>query len=167
MIVQPSSGFDSIPADLGALFTAGQCLARTGRPCAAVVAAVAMQGKLSGGTLGTGMLMEELGLQPEMDRPFLLGGEHVLEAAGRPADADADGTTAVHLPGLDTWGSPFMMSKINTRVVRRSCGLLEAGGTARAAGYGADFAYQEYQEADSEAAAVRRAKAMLRMPSGA
>lgn len=79
VIIQPNSGFDSVPADLGALFTATECVRRTGKPVERIVAGVTMNGALSGGTLGTGMLMEKEGLQAQIDRPFLLGGQHVGE----------------------------------------------------------------------------------------
>jgi len=48
-------------------------------------------------------------------------------------DLERDPTTAAFDEDAKTWVAPFVMSAINTRVVRRSCQIL-----------GVDFAYQEY-----------------------
>ena len=70
-----------------------------------------------------------------------------MRAQVRAQDADPHG---VHFDGrTNQWLAPFAMARINTRVVRRSAGVLR---------YGDAFAYQEYQAAPTEAAALRIAK---------
>lgn len=121
----PLSGFDSVPSDLGAILIYGALGAQT----ATVKALFQMAGGLNGGTLASALNMAETGADKLMRDPFLLspGIERPLKGFERdPAAAAFD-------EDAKTWTAPFVMSPINTRVVRRSCQIL-----------GLDFAYQEY-----------------------
>ena len=121
----PFSGFDSVPSDLGAMLIAGVLGPRT----ATVKASFRIAGGLNGGTLASALNMAETGADKLMHDPFLLspGIQRPLKAVERdPAAAAFDADTK-------TWLAPFVMSPINTRVVRRSCQIR-----------GFDFAYQEY-----------------------
>lgn len=115
--IVPACGFDSVPSDLGALFAATALAARTASPLVDTRCFVAMNGRLSGGTMATGLLMDTLGediLRQRKD-PYLLGGAPDSAAAdGR----DADLAAAAYDRDLQGWVAPFMMADINTRVVR-------------------------------------------------
>ena len=113
---------------------------------ARAVSATHMSGALSGGTIHTGLVMEEL-FPDEMREPFLLGGEpaELLRGArrrrrrrrrgGAPrAPRTTDETEAAYDPARRALTAPFTMAKINTRVVRRSAGALGAYGGALAGG---------------------------------
>merc|ERR1719223_888626 len=102
-------GFDSLPSDIGTWYTV-QLMKKVGNyPVRRVTNLMAMNGKLSGGTLATGLHSESQG--PEVIRqladPFLLGGR-------RPErEEDKDCTQATFHEDLSVWGAPFMMANIN------------------------------------------------------
>lgn len=126
------AGYDSIPSDLGVLFAVNQVRERWKQPTRRCKSVCHMQGQLSGGTLATGI---EMGRDyPEAFKasldPFTMGGGTVA----RPEDEDL--TEAAYDHTAQCWTMPFMMSSINTRVVRRSHAWLH---------YGQGFVYQEVQ----------------------
>ena len=202
--IVPMCGFDSMPSDLGA-FAAARALAQ--RPAAGTAAAggggggarrvrrvvnyASMKGQLSGGTLATGMLMEERGMLGQIDDPFLLGGGRPCGGDGGGSDGSAGsdgggggggGGGGVRAEDEDyagvewdeargRWVAPFMMANLNTRVVRRSCALfgdgrgeaaLQAGGGV---GYGAEFNYQEKALFEHEKHARRAAAPVPDVPT--
>jgi short subunit dehydrogenase-like uncharacterized protein len=127
-------GFDSIPSDLGVLLlheAAGELTDTT-------LVVRRMRGGLSGGTLDSmkGMIDEV-----RADRSLLkvLGDPYGL-SPDRDAEPDLgderDLMGAEHDPELGGWLGPFVMARVNTRVVRRSNALL---GWA----YGRRFKYRE------------------------
>jgi short subunit dehydrogenase-like uncharacterized protein len=121
----PFSGFDSIPSDLGAMLVADAL----GPQTAVVKAFFQMSGGLNGGTLASALNMAETGADKLIRDPFLLS-----PLTHRPLkDLERDPATAVFDEDANTWVAPFLMSAINTRVVRRSCQIL-----------GVNFVYQEY-----------------------
>ncbi|MBK6651651.1 MAG: saccharopine dehydrogenase NADP-binding domain-containing protein [Betaproteobacteria bacterium] len=129
----PCCGFDSVPSDLGAWLAVQEMKARYGEVCASVKASFSMRGGLNGGTLASALNMIEAGQQAQMANPYLLNPDPQTRKPGHPLDADP---FAPHFDAdLDAWLAPFVMSPINTRVVRRSAALL---------GYGDAFHYQEY-----------------------
>ena len=145
-------GFDSVPSDLGAWYAAGRVRDAYGEDCGSIRTYVSMNGKLSGGTLESGLRM---GKDPEasamLDDPFLLGGGPT-PARGRvgPRDEDLDRTPAEPFAGGAAWTAPFEMARLNTRVVRRSASEL---------GYGApDFVYQERMMVTDEVTARKLAR---------
>jgi short subunit dehydrogenase-like uncharacterized protein len=130
----PSCGFNSIPSDLGVMLIAGVL----GPQTATVKAFFQMSGGLNGGTLASALNMAETGADKRMRDPFLLS-----PLLKRPLnDIEHDPTSGAFDGDADSWVAPFVMSAINTRVVRRSCQIL-----------GIDFAYQEYLKMQGSMAA--------------
>ncbi len=128
----PFCGFDSIPSDLSARLANEAMWERYGEPCNQVKAAFSLRGGFNGGTLASFFNMLASGQSAAMADLFLLNPE-----GKRPADleAHADPQGPRHDADFAAWLAPFMMSTVNTRVVRRSAALL---------GYADGFAYQEY-----------------------
>lgn len=148
-------GFDSIPSDLG-VFLAHRRLADEGRSLhRARLRVRSIRGKLSGGTVAS---MFEILAEAKTDRsvrrllanPYALAPKRAPKraperaaesapkregAAPRPRDS-RDQSGAALDPDRGVWTAPFLMSGINTRIVRRSNALLGFP-------YGRDFAYDE------------------------
>ncbi|CAM4147142.1 Saccharopine dehydrogenase NADP binding domain-containing protein [Novosphingobium lubricantis] len=130
-----SSGFDSIPFDLGVVMLQQQALARFGRPAPRVKGRVrAMQGGLSGGTAASfAATMAALGKDPAlvalMVSPFCL----TPGFTGPPQPA---GTAPQFDETLQSWEAPFIMATINTKNVHRTNALLGHP-------WGQDFVYDE------------------------
>jgi short subunit dehydrogenase-like uncharacterized protein len=130
-------GFDSVPFDLGVWFVQQEMRERHGVYCREVNGFVReFKGGLSGGTLASMMnLMEEAGRDPALRRrladPDLLAPESSRGARGprTPGGVGWDGDAR-------SWTAPFVMSAINTRIVRRTNALLGSP-------WGRDFRYQE------------------------
>jgi short subunit dehydrogenase-like uncharacterized protein len=135
----PFCGFDSIPSDLGAMLISRAL----GPETQEVKAFFQMKGGLNGGTLASALNMIESGADKTAADLFLLS-PSITRA---PSDLERDPAKAIYDPDLKTWTAPFLMSGINTRVVRRSCELR-----------GVDFAYQEYTKVDTRFAASAMAK---------
>ncbi len=128
----PFCGFDSIPSDLSAHLANAAMQERYGEDCVETKVAFSIRGGFNGGTLASLFNMLASGQSDAMADPFLLNPSGTRPTTA-PAHADPIG------PRRDTdfgaWLGPFMMSTINTRVVRRSAALL---------GYAPGYAYQEY-----------------------
>ncbi len=130
-----SSGFDSIPFDLGVLMLQNEAVARFGAPAPRVKGRVrAMQGKFSGGTAySLRATMEALGKDPAlvatMVSPFGL-------TPGFEGPAQPRGDAPEYDESLGSWCAPFVMAVINTKNVHRTNQLLGHP-------YGADFVYDE------------------------
>ena len=130
-----SSGFDSIPFDLGVLMLQQAATAKFGSPVPRVKGRVrAMQGKFSGGTAASltatvTALGQDRSLIKYMVSPFGLtpGFEGPAQPAGDQPEFD---------PDLASWAAPFIMAVINTKNVHRTNLLLGHQ-------YGADFVYDE------------------------
>ena len=84
-------GFDSIPSDLGVLFTQRRTLERFGEPCTRIGMRVkAARGGFSGGTVASGLaVLEELRSDPKLHR--LLGNPYALAPEGRRSGVDQPG----------------------------------------------------------------------------
>jgi short subunit dehydrogenase-like uncharacterized protein len=136
--IVPCCGFDSVPSDLGAWLVAHALLRRHGEPCTRIKACFSMRGGVNGGTLASAIALMDAGQAGRAADPFLLN-----PAGSVPADAaaHADPIGPHRDADFDAWVGPFVMGPINTRVVRRSVALLQAGGDAA---YAPGFAYQEY-----------------------
>ena len=130
-----SSGFDSIPFDLGVLMLQQEAAAKFGKPAPRVKGRVrAMKGTFSGGTAAS--LKESLktlakhpSLLPYMTSPF--GLTPGFDGPGQPS-----GLLPEYDSSLDSWAAPFVMAAINTKNVHRTNFLLGHP-------YGADFRYDE------------------------
>lgn len=130
-----SSGFDSIPFDLGVFMLQQEAKARFGAPAPRVKGRVrAMQGGFSGGTAASlKATMVTLGQQPAllqyMISPFGL-------TPGFEGPAQPRGDAPEFDEAVGSWCAPFIMATINTKNVHRTNFLLGHP-------YGADFVYDE------------------------
>ncbi len=155
VVVLPMCGFDSIPSDLGAYFTA-KVLSKDCHSLASEVRGFFVSnGGPSGGTLASGQnMLTTPELQAQFDQPFLLGGEHV--GSGRAQDTDLKHATFDMRLGI--WTAPFGMAKINTRVVRRSVALLaDPSASSELSPFSAQFCYNEMAVAPTETLAQKLA----------
>ncbi|MEO7107860.1 MAG: hypothetical protein ABIZ09_15905, partial [Rhodoferax sp.] len=100
--------------------------------CVETKVAFSIRGGFNGGTLASLFNMLASGQQAAMADPFLLNPKDK-----RPSNvaAHTDPITPLRDADFGAWLGPFMMSTINTRVVRRSAALL---------GYAEGYRYQEY-----------------------
>lgn len=130
----PSCGFDSIPSDLGAFFSARA----VGRPIKRIESFHSYEGGASGGTLETMFSMGELDLGDDLTNPFLLNPEDSYTDEQMQLSSDRVGIAKKS--EIDAWSGPFIMATANTRVVRRTEALL----ALRQESYGSDFTYQEH-----------------------
>ena len=130
----PSCGFDSIPSDLGAFFSA-QAI---GKPIKRIESFHSYEGGASGGTLETMFSMGELDLGDDLTNPFLLNPEDSYSDEQMLLSSDRVGIAKKS--EINAWSGPFIMATANTRVVRRTEALL----ALRQESYGPDFTYQEH-----------------------
>lgn len=152
-----------VPSDLGTLHALLALRTRTRSPSADVRCYVAMNGRLSGGTMATGILMDSLGEDVAAQRadPFLIGGRPIGRAASEaPRARERDLENAELDPAVQGWVGPFMMATINTRVVRRSVELLRAEPATDELRIGDDICYSEVQLAKDEAVAAALARGL-------
>lgn len=130
-----SSGFDSIPFDLGVLMLQQEAKTKFGKPAPRVKGRVrAMQGTFSGGTAASltatiKAVAKKPSLIPILQSPFGLtpGFEGPSQPAGLIPEYDKD---------AGKWAAPFIMATINTKNVHRTNFL-------RGHPYGEDFKYDE------------------------
>lgn len=132
-----SCGFDSLPSDLGVLFTQNCAQKAHGEYCDTINMRVkAAKGGLSGGTVSSmATIFEEIAkdksLRKQLANPYILNDD-----AKRPNVRQEN----VSLPQWDAdnerWVAPFIMASINTRIVHRSNQLRDYK-------YGRDFKYDE------------------------
>lgn len=138
----PCCGFDSVPSDLGSYLIVRHLQRKWGVSCRDVRAYFQMYGGLNGGTLASGLNLYDSGQANQVSNPFLLDppGEHSSTELERNRDPEAPEYTA----DMDTWVGPFVMSTVNTRIVRRSRALYNQWQEP----YGSQFTYQEYLKFD-------------------
>lgn len=157
-----SSGFDSIPFDLGVLMLQKEAVARFGRPAPRVRGRVrAMQGTFSGGTAASltatmKAVAKNPRLIPILQSPF--GLTPGFKGPDQPA-----GIVPHYEDDLGKWAAPFIMATINTKNVHRTNFL--AGFP-----YGEDFRYDEMMltsAGEAGKAAANAVAEMLKNPFGA
>jgi short subunit dehydrogenase-like uncharacterized protein len=118
-----SSGFDSIPFDLGVLMLQKHATEKFGAPAPRVKGRVrAMKGTFSGGTAASlketlKTLAKHPTLAPYMLSPFGL-------TPGFEGPTQPTGLIPEYDDSLDSWAAPFIMAAINTKNVHRSNFLL-------------------------------------------
>ena len=118
-------GFDSIPSDLGVLFTQRRAIERFGEPCTRIGMRVKdARGGFSGGTVASGLaVFEELRSDPGLRK--VLANPYALAPEGQRSGVDQP---SVGRPRRDElsgrWIGPFVMAAVNTKVVHRSHALL-------------------------------------------
>ena len=130
--VVPSCGYDSIPSDIGSLYTVSQF----NKPVKRIDLYQEMQGGASGGTIETAFTMGKL--SKEMRDPFLLNPENSVTEEQRKNSKDE--MKIEKIEELDAWSGMFVMAAGNTRVVRRSAALMEQNQKS----YGTNFTFGEY-----------------------
>ena len=133
----PNCGFDCVPSEMGAWYAVQALKKASGNPntlARSVRGYFDTYGAISGGTLATGIAMEESGYSTlrKLADPYLLGGRP--EGGARRAE-DAEVKTVSYNAEVGCWTGPFMMAGINTRVVRRSLELLKGELYAKDASY--------------------------------
>ncbi len=157
-----SSGFDSIPFDLGVLMLQKEAVARFGKPAPRVKGRVrAMQGTFSGGTAAS--LTETMKavaknpkLIPILQSPFGL-------TPGFEGPSQPMGLVPEYEESVGKWAAPFIMATINTKNVHRTNLLLGHP-------YGEDFRYDEMMLTSAGELGQKAAHAvgeMLKNPFGA
>lgn len=130
-------GFDSIPSDLGVLYTQRQANEILGEHCNQISMRVkALKGAASGGTIASMLsTVEQAKDDPEIRR--VLSNPYCLAPQGMRSGVRQNNVT---LPMRDEaskrWVAPFVMAAVNTRVVHRSHALMGRP-------WGEDFLYDE------------------------
>ena len=157
-----SSGFDSIPFDLGVLMTQKEAVKRFGKPAPRVKGRVrAMQGGASGGTVAS--LTETM--KTVAKNPKLIG---ILRSSfgltpGFEGPDQPSGMIPRYEEKLGKWAAPFVMAPINTKNVHRTNFLLGHL-------WGEDFRYDEMVLTSPGEAGKKMADAaaeMMKNPFGA
>lgn len=157
-----SSGFDSIPFDLGVLMLQKEARERHGSPAPRVKGRVrAMQGTFSGGTAASlGATMKAAMRNPKivglLRDPFAL-------TPGFEGPEQPSGMIPHYEDEVGKWAAPFVMAPINTKNVHRTNFL-------RGHPYGTDFRYDEMvltSPGDAGKAAANAMVEMMKNPFGA
>lgn len=157
-----SSGFDSIPFDLGVMMTQKACVAKFGKPAPRIRGRVrAMQGTFSGGTaasLGATMkaAAKDVSVIGVLRNPFAL-------TPGFEGPDQPSGMIPSYEDDLGKWSAPFVMAPINTKNVHRTNFLLGHP-------YGTDFKYDEMMltsPGEAGKAAANAALEFMKNPFGA
>ena len=118
-------GFDSIPSDMGLMYTQQQAKKTLGETCSKVSLRVkAMKGAASGGTVASLLNVvkeasKDAGLRKELQNPYSVAPEGMRSGPRQP-DTNMTGYDKV----ANSWIAPFVMAAINTRVIQRSHALL-------------------------------------------
>ncbi|NCP15304.1 MAG: saccharopine dehydrogenase [Sphingomonadales bacterium] len=156
-----SSGFDSIPFDLGVMMTQKAARERFGTPAPRIRGRVrAMQGTFSGGTAASlGATMKAAARSPSLinvlRNPFAL-------TPGFDGPDQPSGMIPSYEEDLGKWSAPFVMAPINTKNVHRTNFLLGHP-------YGTDFKYDEMtltSPGDAGKAAANAALEFMKNPFG-
>jgi len=157
-----SSGFDSIPFDLGVMMTQKAAKERFGAPSSKIRGRVrAMAGTFSGGTAASlGATMKAAAKNPSIINvlrdPFAL-------APGFDGPSQPTGMIPMYEDDLGKWSAPFVMAPINTKNVHRTNFLLGHP-------YGTGFQYDEMMLTSPGDAGKKMAEAaveMMKNPFGA
>jgi len=156
-----SSGFDSIPFDLGVMMAQEAARKRFGQPAKRIRGRVrAMQGTFSGGTAASlSATMKAAAKNPKVFEvlrdPFAL-------TPGFVGTDQPSGMVPTYEKDLGRWAAPFVMAPINTKNVHRTNFLLGYP-------YGKDFQYDEMvltSPGDAGKAAANAAMEMMKNPFG-
>jgi short subunit dehydrogenase-like uncharacterized protein len=130
-------GFDSIPSDLGVLFTQQHAIEKFGSPCTQIRMAVkAAKGGMSGGTVASMINVFKAASKDAQLRKVLRNPYAVCPEGDRQGVRQLNVAAPVYDKQIGRWLGPFIMASINTRVVFRSHAL--AGHP-----WGKEFLYDE------------------------
>lgn len=157
-----SSGFDSIPFDLGVLMTQKVAQDRFGRPAPRIKGRVrAMEGGASGGTVASlTETMKAVAKNPKLV-PILTSSFGLTPGFEGPDQPN--GMIPRYEDELGKWAAPFVMAPINTKNVHRTNFLLGHP-------WGTDFRYDEMvltSPGDAGKAAAKAIGDMMKNPFGA
>ncbi len=133
-VLLPLCGFDSVPADLGAYLAQKALRENHSTGTRRADGYYTLDGGFNGGTFYSAMQMYKTGAYKRMRDPELL-----LPPDAQGVAPAGDARFARYAPEVNSWVAPFIMAKINTRVVHRSAALAAAAGQP----YGDRFAYTE------------------------
>ncbi|WP_067469734.1 saccharopine dehydrogenase family protein [Nocardia amamiensis] len=142
-----SCGYDSIPSDLSVYQLYRRSVADNTGELTDTTLVASLKGGVSGGTVDTARaMMEAIAADPAKGRvlshPYSLSPDKSMDPdVGRQTDQAFERASAIDA-SLDGWVSTFVMAQHNTKVVRRSNGLL---GWV----YGKNFRYREVMSAGS------------------
>lgn len=143
VIISNMCGFDSIPSDLGAYLAAAELKEKHQTEVAHMQGFTSVNGGgISGGTIAS--IIHGMSLPPEerkkQGQPYLLNPPNTRPAQVRAVERDQ------RLPRFDStlqkWTAPWLMSLVNTRVVRRSLALRKTLDKA-GVGFGENASYNE------------------------
>ncbi|GGK51008.1 saccharopine dehydrogenase family protein [Nocardia camponoti] len=146
-----SCGYDSIPSDLSVYEIYRATVADDTGELEDTTLVASLKGGMSGGTIDSGRaMMEDVAADGKRARilahPYSLSPDRALEPdLGRQSD-QAFARAASIDPSLDGWVTTFIMAQHNTKIVRRSNGLLGWP-------YGKQFRYREVMSAGRSKAA--------------
>ena len=149
-----TSGFDCIPSDLGVFFLQREMKRRHGVVCRKIRLRVnGFSGGMSGGTVASMLNMQEEASKNQKVARAMLH-PYSLNPEGERAGPDSREPMGVGFDAdLGQWTAPFIMSGINTKVVRRTNALLDYA-------YGRDFRYEESMLTGKGPAGFAKAVAM-------
>ena len=157
-----SSGFDSIPFDLGVLMLQQEAVKRFGAPAPRVRCRVRdMKGTFSGGTAAS--LTETMKAVARNPKLIALLNDPFALTPGFEGPDQPNGLIPHHEDDLDRWAAPFIMATINTKNVHRTNFLLGHP-------YGEDFRYDEMMltsPGEAGKAAAHAVVELLKNPFGA
>lgn len=132
-----SCGFDSIPSDLGVLYTQQQAEQQLDGKCSSIYMRVkAAKGAASGGTIASMMnLVKEATTDKNLRR--LLANPYALCPQDHGFTHRQENLKGAKFDEpSQSWVAPFIMAAINTRIVHRSNSMQDSA-------YGKDFIYDE------------------------
>ncbi|MEU2177156.1 saccharopine dehydrogenase NADP-binding domain-containing protein [Nocardia sp. NPDC019219] len=140
-----SCGYDSIPSDLSVYQLYRRTVEDNAGELVDTTLVASLKGGVSGGTIDSGRaMMEAIAADPAkgkvLSHPYSLSPDKAMDPdVGRQSDQALSRASAID-PSLDGWVSTFVMAAHNTKVVRRTNGLL---GWV----YGKNFRYREVMSA--------------------
>ena len=144
--IMHACGFDSVPSDMGVWYLQKNFMHKYGLPAQSIVTGFQQMGDygtplarikgLPGGTVATlELLRQQLQQDPQakaaLNNPYLL-----IPDAHKPLGAQSKGKKISLNQQSGRWVSPFIMAKINERIVHRTNFLTDFS-------YGKDFQYLE------------------------
>ncbi|WP_280474390.1 saccharopine dehydrogenase family protein [Nocardia asiatica] len=140
-----SCGYDSIPSDLSVYQLYRRTVEDNTGELVDTTLVASLKGGVSGGTIDSGRaMMEAIAADPAkgkvLSHPYSLSPDKSMDPdVGRQSDQALSRAGAID-PSLDGWVSTFVMAAHNTKIVRRTNGLL---GWV----YGKNFRYREVMSA--------------------
>ncbi|WP_040783986.1 saccharopine dehydrogenase family protein [Nocardia pneumoniae] len=146
-----SCGYDSIPSDLNVYQLYRRSVEDNTGELVDTTTVAWLEGGVSGGTIDSGRaMMEAIAADPAkgkvLSHPYSLSPDKSRDPdVGRQSDQALSRASAID-PSLDGWVSTFVMAAHNTKIVRRTNGLL---GWV----YGKNFRYREVMNAGKSPAA--------------